>query len=146
MVSPLHFNRDIIRTPSHRRLAYQKLEEILEQEGSVNPYQVMLLGPDPEETTPDHLFNIDMYESNQNNPGRVNTQNMEDWSVLSTEMCYADPPQGHPNLMVMDCKTTLLNEWDKSGKAPTVTGCEVPESPVMDIFLDQFDTITTRLK
>ena len=105
----------------------------------------MLLGPDPEETTPDHLFNIDMYESNQNNPGRVNTQNMEDWSVLSTEMCYADPPQGHPNLMVMDCKTTLLNEWDKSGKAPTVTGCEVPESLVMDMFLDQFDTITTRL-
>ena len=145
MVSPLHFNKDIIRTTSHRRLAYQKLEEILEQEGSVNPYQVMLLGPDPEETTPDHLLNIDMYEANQNNPGRVNTQNMEDWSVLSTEMCYADPPQGHPNLMVMDCKTTLLNDWDKSGKAPTVTGCEVPESPVMDMFLDQFDTITTRL-
>ena len=145
MVSPLHFNKDIIRTPSHRRLAYQKPEEILEQEGSVNPYQVMLLGPDQEETTPDHLFNIDMYESNNNNPGRVNTQNMEDWSVLSTEMCYADPPQGHPNLMVMDCKTTLLNEWDKSGKAPTVTGCEVPESLVMDMFLDQFDTITTRL-
>ena len=105
----------------------------------------MLLGPDQEETTPDHLFNIDMYDSNKNNPGRVNTQNMEDWSVLSTEMCYADPPQGHPNLMVMDCKTTLLNDWDKSGKAPTVTGCEVPESPVMDMFLDQFDTITTRL-
>ena len=145
MVSPLHFNKDIIKTPSHRRLAYQKLEEILEQEGSVNPYQVMLLGPDPEETTPDHLLNIDMYESIGKNPGRVNTQNMEDWSVLSTEMCYADPPQGHPNLMVMDCKTTLLNDWDKSGKAPTVTGCEVPESPVMDMFLDQFDTITTRL-
>ena len=54
MVSPLHFNKDIIKAPSHRRLAYQKLEEILEQEGSVNPYQVMLFGPDPEETTPDH--------------------------------------------------------------------------------------------
>ena len=73
MVSPLHFNKDIIRTPSHRRLVYQKLEEILEQEGSVNPYQVMLLGQDQEETTPDHLFNIDMYESNQSNPGEVNT-------------------------------------------------------------------------
>ena len=43
----------------------------------------MLLGPDQEETTPDHLFNIDMYDSNKNNPGRVNTQNMEDWSVLA---------------------------------------------------------------
>ena len=71
--------------------AARKLEEILEQEGSVNPYQVMLLGPDPEETTPDHLFNIDMYESIGKNPGRVNTQNMEDWSVLSTEMCYGRP-------------------------------------------------------
>ena len=46
VVSPLHFNKDIVKAPSHRRLAYQKLEEILEQEGSVNPYQVMLLGPD----------------------------------------------------------------------------------------------------
>ena len=91
------------------------------------------------------MFNIDTYKSNRINPGEVYTHNMDNWSVLSTEMCYADPPQSPPNLMVMDCKTTLLNEWDKSGKAPTVTGSEVPESPVMDLFLDQFDTITTRL-
>ena len=48
----------------------------------------------------------------------MNTQNMENWSVLSTVMHYADPPQGHHNLMVMDCKTTLLSDLDKSGKGP----------------------------
>ena len=54
-------------------------------------------------------------------------------------------PQGHHSLMVMDCKTTLLNEWDKSGKARTVTSQGIPQSELMDQFLDQFDTITTTI-
>ena len=70
---------------------------------------------------------------------------MANWSVLSTEMHYADPPQGHHNLMVMDCKTTLLSEWDKSGKAPTITSDTIPHSAVLDHFLDHFDSISTKI-
>ena len=33
VVSPIHFNKEIARTPDLRKLAYQKLEEILEEEG-----------------------------------------------------------------------------------------------------------------
>ena len=144
VVSPIHFNEGIVKAPSSRRLAYQKLEELLEEEGSINPYELMLLSPE-EEMPPDPLLTIDNYTLCLNNMGSVNNQNMEDWSVLSTEIHYTDPPQGHHSLMVMDCKTSLLKEWEKSGKAPTVNSEGIPESPVMDQFLDQFDTITTKL-
>ena len=47
--------------------------------------------------------------------------------------------------MVMDCKTTLLSEWDKSGKAPTIMSENIPNSEILDQFLDQFDSITTKI-
>ena len=53
--------------------------------------------------------------------------------------------QGHHNLMAMDCKTTLLTEWDKSGKAPTITPANTPHSGILDHFLDQFDSISTKI-
>ena len=130
MVSPIHFNREITKTPNFKKLAYQKLEEILEEEGSVNPYELMILSPD---------------DAGPCNLNCINTQNMESWSVLSTEMHYADPPQGLHNLMVMDCKTTLLSEWDKLGKAPTITSDNIPNLDKLDQFLDQFDSITTKI-
>ena len=121
VVSPIHFNKAIARAPNFKKLAYQKLEEILEEEGSVNPYQRMIMGPDQDDHCKDPFLHIDIYQPGPTSLNCMNTQNMENWSVLSTEMHFADPPQGHHNLMVMDCKTTLLNEWDKSGKAPTIT-------------------------
>ena len=144
VVSPIHFNKEIIKAPTFRRLAYQKLEELLEEEGSINPYEMMLLNP-MEEMPPDPFLNIDHYHPSLNSLGKVNNQNMENWSVLSTVMHYTDPPQGHHSLMVMDCKTSILDEWDRSGKAPTVTSENIPESVLMDQFLDQFDSITTKL-
>ena len=57
-------------------------------------------------------------------------------------MHYNDPPQDHPSL---DCKTTLLSEWDKSGKAPTITSEGIPQSDLMNQFLHQFDIITTKI-
>ena len=95
VVSPIHFNKNINKTPNPRRLAYQKLEEILEEEGSINPYQIMLLGPE-EETPSDPFFNIDLYESSKTNQRGANTQNMEDWSVLSTECSILTIPRAIP--------------------------------------------------
>ena len=145
VVSPIHFNKEIARTPNFKKLAYQKLEEILAEEGSVNPYQTMIMGPDECNDSKDPFLHIDIYQSGPTNQNCRNTQNMENWSVLSTEMHYADPPQGHHNLMVMDCKTTLLSEWDKSGKAPTITPDTIPHSDLLDHFLDQFDSISTKI-
>ena len=145
VVSPIHFNKEIAKAPNFKKLAYQKLEEILEEEGSVNPYQLMILSPDEEDTSQDPFLHIDYYQAGPSSLNCINTQNMENWSVLSTEMHYADPPQGHHNLMVMDCKTTLLSEWGKSGKAPTITSDYIPNLDKLDQFLDQFDNITTRI-
>ena len=130
VVSPIHFHKEIIKAPSQRTLAYQKLEEILEEEGSVKPYQIMLLGPVEEEASPDPFLHMDFYQSSDINLGELILKIWKDWSVLSTEMFYIDPPQSHPSHMAMDCKTTFLDQWKMSGKAPTLTGCEVPESPV----------------
>ena len=145
VVSPIHFNKEIARAPNFKKLAYQKLEEILEEEGSVNPYQRMILGPDEDVHCKDPFFHIDIYQPGPTNLNCMNNQNMENWFVWSTEMHYADPPQGHHNLMVMDCKTTLLSEWDKSGKAPTITSENIPHSDIMAHILDQFDSISTKI-
>ena len=145
VVSPIHFNKEIVKTPTYRKLAYQKLEEILEEGGSVKPYQIMIMGPDEYNNSQDPFLHIDIYQPGPTRQNCINTQNMENWSVLSTEMHYADPPQGHHNLMVMDCKTTLLSEWDKSGKAPAITSDTIPHSDILDHFLDQFDSISTKI-
>ena len=127
VVSPIHFNKAIAKAPNFKKLAYQKLEEILEEEGSVNPYQLMISSPDEETTSQDPFLHIDYYQAGPSSLNCINTQNMENWSVLSTKMHYADPPQGHHNLMVMDCKTALLSEWDKSGKGPSITSDNIPD-------------------
>ena len=144
VVSPIHFNKEIMKNPSPRKLAYRRLEEILEEEGSINPYQIMLLGLE-EEKPPDPFLNMDFYHPCNHGSANNNTQNMEDWSVLSTEMHYNDPPQGHHSLMVLDCKTSLLSEWEKSGKAPIIDQQSMPETPLMNQFLDQYDTITAKV-
>ena len=104
----------------------------------------MLLGPE-EEQPPEPFFHMDFYQPSHQGTGQKNNQNMEHWSVLSTEMHYTDPPQGHHSLMVLDCKTSLLNEWEKSGKAPTIDRECIPGTPLMEMFLDQFDSITTKI-
>ena len=145
VVSPIHFNKEIAKSPNFKKLAYQKLEEILEEEGSVNPYQMMILISDDEDTFQDPFLHIDFYQTEPSSLNCINTQNMENWSVLSTEMHYANPPQGHHNLLVMDCKTSLLSEWDKSGNAPTITSEHIPNTEILGQFLDQFDSITTKI-
>ena len=136
VVSPIHFNKEIAKAPNFKKLAYQKLEEILQEEGSVNPYELMILSPDDEDTSQDPFLHIDYYQTGPCSLNCIYTQNLENWSVLSTEMHYADSPQGLNNLMVMDCKTTILRAWDKSGKAPKITSENIPNSKLLDQFLD----------
>ena len=150
VVSPIHFNKEIAKTPDLKKLAYQKLEEILEEEGSVNPYQIMFMGPDEYIKNKDPFLHIDIYQPGPTSLNCMNTQNMENWSVLSQKCTMlilprASSPQEHHNLMAMDCKTTLLTEWDKSGKAPTITPANTPHSDIPDHFLDQFHSISTKI-
>ena len=44
-VSPIHFDKDLPKLHSVREGAYAKLENILEEEGPLNPYEHALLNP-----------------------------------------------------------------------------------------------------
>ena len=81
VVSPIHFNKEIVKAPNIRKLAYQKLEEILEEEGSINPYEVMILSPEEESST-DPFLHVDFYNIGPSSQGCMNTQNIEDWTTL----------------------------------------------------------------
>ena len=75
-----------------------------------------------------------------------NTQNMEDWSILSTEIHYAhQKSSGSNNLLVMEGEGKLLEEWATSGKAPTMEELNLPDTPLMEEDLDRYDTITNKL-
>ena len=57
-----------------------------------------------------------------------NTQNMEDWSILSTEIHYAhQTPENGNSLMAMNCQDKILNEWISSSTAPTISPITLPE-------------------
>ena len=45
VVSPIHFNKEIAKTPNFKKLAYQKLEEILEEERVSQPLPAYVYGP-----------------------------------------------------------------------------------------------------
>ena len=145
VVSSIHFSKEIAKTPTMRKLAYQRLEEILDEDRSTNPYEMMVLHPEEDVDSMDPFLHIVYYQTGPSSISGMNNQNMEKWSVLSTVLHYTDPPQGHHNLTAMDCQTTLLNEWEKSGKAPTINTDLLPNSNLLEHFLDQFDSITTRI-
>ena len=100
-VSPIHFDKDLTKLHSIREAAYAKLENILEEEGPLNPYEHALLNPYNElpTKTPEIEDFYDMYGKGPKTP---NTQNMEDWSILSTEIHYAHQKStGTNNLLLL---------------------------------------------
>ena len=44
-VSPIHFSNEIIKNRSLRKLAFSKMDEMLEETGPQNPYEYMLMNP-----------------------------------------------------------------------------------------------------
>ena len=88
VVSPIHFDKDLPKLHSIREAAYTKLEHILEEEGPLNPYEHALLHPNHKFPTKSPEIE-DFYDMYSQGPKTPNTQNMEDWSILSTEIHYA---------------------------------------------------------
>ena len=87
---------------------------------------------------------VDYYNIESGKSKHPNTQNMEDWSILSTEIHYACQNTGS-SLMVMDGQEKLLSDWAESGKAPEVNPPDLPEDPIVKEYLDQFDSISNKL-
>ena len=144
-VSPIHFDKDLPKLHSIREEAYAKLENILEEEGPLNPYEHALLNPYNElpTKTPEIEDFYDMYGKGPKTP---NTQNMEDWSILSTEIHYAHQKStGTNNLLVLGGQEKLLKEWVSSGNAPKLEATDLPDTPLIKDYLDQYDSISNKL-
>ena len=45
----------------------------------------------------------------------------------------------------MEGEERLLEEWASSGKAPTIEETDLPDTPLMKEYMDQFDSITNKL-
>ena len=79
-------------------------------------------------------------------PKTPNTQNMEDWSILSTEI-HIDHQKstGTNNLLVLGGQEKLLQEWVSSENAPKLQATNLPDTPLMKDYLDQYDSISNKL-
>ena len=144
-VSPIHFDKELPRLHSIRESAYAKLENILEDKGPLNPYEYALLNPHSELPTKTPELE-DFYDMNCQGSKTPNTQNMEDWSILSTEIHYAHQRStGKNNLLVMEGQENLLNEWVSSENAPKLESINLPDTPLMKDYLDQYDSISNKL-
>ena len=145
VVSPIHFDKDLPKLHPIREAAYAKLEHILKEEGPLNPYEHALLHPYHEHPTKT-LEIEDFYDMSGQGPKTPNTQNMEDWSILSTEIHYAHQKSvGTNNLLVLGGQEKLLQEWVSSENAPKLQATNLPDTPLMKDYLDQYDSISNKL-
>ena len=145
IVSPIHFDKDLLKLHSIREAAYAKLEHILGGEGPLNPYEHALLHPYHElpTKTPEIEDFQDMYGQGPKTP---NTQDVEDWSILGTEIHYAHQKStGTNNLPVLGGREKLLQEWVSSESAPKLEATDLPDTPLMKDYLDQYDSIINKL-
>ena len=144
-VSPIHFSPLIEQTKPLRKMAFSKLEEMLEEEGPLNPYEYMLLNPTEVPPAPPGRTD-DFYHLANVKSKHPNTQNMEDWSILRTEIHYVhQTPEQEKSLMVMSGSDKTLKEWITSNNAPTLVQAELSEDPLVREYLDQYDSITNKL-
>ena len=68
------------------------------------------------------------------------------WSILSTEIHYAHQKiTGTNNLLVLGGQEKLLKEWVSSGNAPKLETTDLPDTPLIKDYLDQYDSISNKL-
>ena len=142
VVSPIHFSKDLPKLHSIGEAAYNRLDKLLEEKGPLNPYEFALLNPHEEFPVKDPVLE-DFYDMGASGRNAPNIQHMEDWSILSTEIHYAhQKSSGSNNLLIMEGEEKILEEWATSGKAPTITETDLPDSQLMEEYLDKFDSMT----
>ena len=119
---------------------------MLEEYGPLNPYEHMLTNPQQEIPSKTPEFE-DFYNMHGGNPEQMNTHNMEEWSILSTEIHYTHRrPQGTGKLLIIQGPKEALEKWASSPTAPTLSPIELPDTPLNRQYMDQFDKISIKLK
>ena len=109
-ISPIHFSPEIPKIHVLREAAYNKMEAMLEEYGPLNPYEHMLTNPQQDIPSKTPEFE-DFYNMYGGNPEQINTHNMEEWSILSTEIHYTHRrPQGTGKLLIMQGPKDVLEK------------------------------------
>ena len=96
--------KDLAKPPIETIDAYKVLDQILEEEGTVNSYTQLLFPSEQTEQDPqDYMEYYRMSVPNQT----TNNAHMEEWSILSTKMSYPQHPRLNTFLHVQDSPDQL---------------------------------------
>ena len=129
----MSFMKDLAKPPPETNDAYRVLEQIIEEEGAVNPYAQLLF---PTEQTQEEDFQeyTEYYRMNVPNQ-TINNAHMEEWSILSTRMSYPQHSRSNTYLHVQD-SPDQVDQWSKDFNKPILKYQGCPKTTLMQDYLD----------
>ena len=142
ILSPMSFMKDLAKPPPETNDAYRVLEQIIEEEGTVNPYAQLLF---PTEQTQEKDFQeyTEYYRMSVPNQ-TINNAHMEEWSILSTRMSYPQHSRSNTYLHVQD-SPNQVDQWSKDFNKPILKYQGCPKTTLMQDYLDCYEEVHSYL-
>ena len=142
ILSPVSFMKDLAKHPPETNDAYRVLEQIIEEEGTVNPYAQLLF---PTEQTQEEDFQEYTEYYRMNVPIQtINNAHMEEWSILSTRMSYPQHSRSNTYLHVQD-SPDQVDQWGKDFNKPILKYQGCPKTTLMQDYLDCYEEVYSYL-
>ena len=134
--------KDLAKPPPETNDAYRVLEQIIEEEGTVNPYAQLLF---PTEQTQEEDFQeyTEYYRMNVPNQ-TINNAHMEEWSILSTRISYPQHSRSNTYLHVQD-SPNQVDQWSKDFNKPILKYQGCPKTTLMQDYLDCYEEVHSYL-
>ena len=133
--------KDLAKPPIETIDAYKVLDQILVEEGTVNPYtQLLFPSEQTEQDSQDYMEYYRMSVPNQT----TNNAHMEEWSILSTKMSYPQHKILNTFLHVQD-SPDQLNQWALNPNKPTMDNQGYPKTAVMQEYMDCYEEVQNYL-
>ena len=142
ILSPMSFMKDLAKPPPETNDAYRVLEQIIEEEGTINPYAQLLF---PTEQTQEEDFQeyTDHYRMTTPNQ-MINNDHMEQWSILTTKVCYPQHPRLNTLAHIQD-SPDQVNQWTSDPNKPTMENQGYPNTTVMQDYMDCYEEVQNYL-
>ena len=142
ILSPMSFMKDLAKPPSETNDAYRVLEQIIEEEGTVNPYAQLLF---PTEQTQEEDFQEYTEYHRMNVPNQtINNAHMEEWSILSTRISYPQHSRSNAYFHVQD-SPNQVDQWSKDFNKPILKYQGCPKTTLMQDYMDCYEEVHSYL-
>ena len=138
----MSFIKDLAKPPPEINDAYRVLEQIIEEEGTVNPY-AQLLFPTEQIQEEDFQEYTEYYRMNVPNQ-TINNAHMEEWSILSTRISYPQHSRSNTYLHVQD-SPNQVDQWSKDFNKPILKYQGCPKTTLMQDYLDCYEEVHSYL-